>query len=147
MLEIGGDLDLLQETIGSHDRSEFGPQHSDCYPAMMLHILGEVNCGHAPFAEFAFDAVAIGKGHGKLLRGWRHVRITALRVTVGAWLTRARSDSNDFEARCASCGCKRSIVCSHSQPFVTKFSPKDGGRQVYRVQRAQGSWKRLRRTS
>ena len=58
MLEVRGDLDFRQETLGPHDRCQFRLQHLEGYVAVVLQILGQIHRSHPAFTEFGLDAVA-----------------------------------------------------------------------------------------
>ena len=62
MLQVGGDLDLLEEPLRADDRGQLGAQHLERHLAAVLEILGEVDRGHATRAQLPLDAVAIGEG-------------------------------------------------------------------------------------
>ena len=84
MLELGGDLDLAQEPLGTDDRGELGMQHLDGDLAVVLEVLRQVDGGHAAPAELALDQVAVGQGGGEAGKG------------VGHFFTFAFSSSNQF---------------------------------------------------
>ena len=62
MLEVGGDLDFLEEPLGTEDSSQLGSEDLHRHLAMMLQILGEVDRRHATRPELALDPVAVGEG-------------------------------------------------------------------------------------
>ena len=62
MLQVGGGLDLAQESLGADHGGELGAQHLDRDLAVVLEVVGEVDRGHAARAELALDAVAVGQG-------------------------------------------------------------------------------------
>jgi hypothetical protein len=72
VLELRRGLDLLQEPVGTDHGGQLGPQHLQCDLAVVLQIFGEIDGGHAAFAEAAFDAVAIGEGRGDLCGDFSH---------------------------------------------------------------------------
>jgi hypothetical protein len=65
VLEIGGELDLLEEPLRADDGGQLGVQHLDGDVAVVLEVLGEVHRGHAARAELALEAVAVGEGGGE----------------------------------------------------------------------------------
>ena len=81
MTEVRGGLDFAKEAIRTEGGGELGSQHLDCHPAAVLHVLREVDCGHAPRAELALEAVTIGKGGPEPREGVGH---------VGRWVEAAR---------------------------------------------------------
>ena len=81
VLEIGGELDFLEEALGANDGRQFRVDDLDRDLAAMADILGEVDGGHAARPEFAFDAVAIAQGGRERGDG---VGQTELEVT-GRW--------------------------------------------------------------
>ena len=58
MLEIRGDLDLGLEPIDTDDRAEVGAQDLERDAAIVANVPGQINLGHAAFADEAFDRVA-----------------------------------------------------------------------------------------
>ncbi len=62
VLEVGGGLDLLEESLGAEDGSELRPQHFDGDRAVVLQIVSEVDVRHAAFAQVAFNLVAVSEG-------------------------------------------------------------------------------------
>jgi len=60
VLQVGRGLDLGQETVGADDRGQFGPEHFEGDLAVVLHVVGQVDRGHAALTEFGFDDVAVG---------------------------------------------------------------------------------------
>jgi hypothetical protein len=61
MLQVSGDLDLLEEAIRPDDRGDLGPNDFDGYLALVLSVTRQVDRRHAPLAELALDFVAIGE--------------------------------------------------------------------------------------
>ncbi len=61
MLQVGGDLDLGQESLGAEHRGQLRPQHLDRDLAVVLQVLGEIDRGHAALAQLPLDAVAVGQ--------------------------------------------------------------------------------------
>ena len=61
MLQLGGDLDLVQEPLGTKHSTEFRLEHLDRDIAVMLEIVREVHGDHAALTEFAAHAVAVAQ--------------------------------------------------------------------------------------
>ena len=57
--EVGRDLNLAQEAVGSEGRSQFWAQNFYGDLAFVLEILGEIDGGHSAGAELALDLVPI----------------------------------------------------------------------------------------
>jgi hypothetical protein len=72
VLERRGGLDLLDEPLGAEDRRELRAQHLDRDPSLVLQVVGEIDRGHPPLAQVAFDAIAAGEGRGEAVRGRDH---------------------------------------------------------------------------
>ena len=72
MLELRRGPDLLHEPLGANHGSQLGVQHLQCDHAAVLYVLGEIDGGHAAFAEAALDAVAIGEVRGELVGDFSH---------------------------------------------------------------------------
>jgi hypothetical protein len=62
MLEIGGELDLSQKSLGTDDRGELRPQQLERDPPVVPEVLGQVDGRHAAGADLAFDPVAVRQG-------------------------------------------------------------------------------------
>ena len=62
MLQVGGELDLLEEPIGAEHGRQLGVQDLDGNMATVLDVFGEVHGRHAALTELALDAVAVGEG-------------------------------------------------------------------------------------
>jgi hypothetical protein len=58
MLEARGGVDLGEETVGADGGGEVWFEHLERDVAVMAEILGQIDRGHAAFAERALDAVA-----------------------------------------------------------------------------------------
>ncbi len=74
MLEVGRRRDLCQEPLGSHHRCEFGLQDLERDFTFVLEVIGQVDGGHAAFAEFRLDAVATFQGCVQAGYGIRHAQ-------------------------------------------------------------------------
>ena len=61
VLEVGGDPDLAEEAVGAERGGELGAEHLDGDRPLVLEVLGEVDRGHAAFADLALDVVAISQ--------------------------------------------------------------------------------------
>ena len=62
MLEPCRDPDLADEPFGAERGSEFGTEDLYGDLALVLHVLGEVDRGHAPSTDFPLDGVAVDEG-------------------------------------------------------------------------------------
>ena len=62
VLEVGGDLDLLEEPLGTDDGGEFRSQHLEGDLALVAEVVSQVDGGHAAGTELPVDAVAVGQG-------------------------------------------------------------------------------------
>jgi hypothetical protein len=60
MLETSGESDLTKEALWTQDGGQLWVEHFERHRAVVLEILSEVNCGHAPTPKLAFDVVAVG---------------------------------------------------------------------------------------
>jgi hypothetical protein len=58
MLEFGGGVDLGKETLGADRSGKFRQKHLNGYRAVMADILGTIDRGHAPAAQFPLQDVA-----------------------------------------------------------------------------------------
>src|SRR5262245_51273079 len=65
MLQIRGELDLLQKPLGPQHRGELRMQDLDRHVAAMPDVLGEIHGRHTALAELADQAVTIGESTGK----------------------------------------------------------------------------------
>jgi hypothetical protein len=73
--------DLANEGKGG----QFGPQHLQRDLAVVPRILGEIDGGHAAFAETALDAVAIGEGRGEPIGAFSHGVRPSTRGLLAGW--------------------------------------------------------------
>jgi hypothetical protein len=60
VLQVGGDLDLLEEPLGADHGGQFRPQHLERDLAVVLDVVRQVHRRHAALAQLALDDVAIG---------------------------------------------------------------------------------------
>ena len=61
MLQAGREPDLLEEALGPEHRGELRMQHLDRHPAMVPHVLGQVDRRHAAGAERTLEPVPAGE--------------------------------------------------------------------------------------
>jgi hypothetical protein len=62
VLEVGGEVNFLEEALGAQHRRELGVQYLDRDPTMVPQVLGEPDRGHAAAPELALDHVAVSEG-------------------------------------------------------------------------------------
>ncbi len=62
VLQVGGDLDLVQEALGTKHGSKLGLENLHRDLAVVLHVVGEVDRCHTTGPELALDGVAVGEG-------------------------------------------------------------------------------------
>jgi len=72
VLQVGRNLDLLEEPLTAQDRGEFGTQDLERHLPVVLYVLGEVHGGHAAGAELAHNGVTIGEGRREAVRWSGH---------------------------------------------------------------------------
>ena len=72
VLEIGGGLDLLDESRGPQHGGKFGPQHLDGDLPLVLEVFGQVDRCHAARTEFVLDGIAVGEGAFEAIKSVRH---------------------------------------------------------------------------
>src|ERR1700674_90104 len=83
MRKLRGDADLAKESFGADRSAELLLQDFDGDFALVLLLLGEVNCRHAAVAEEALDRVAVGERVGEGDGGVAHGRnIARERIAV-----------------------------------------------------------------
>jgi hypothetical protein len=68
MLEVGGDLDFLQEALRADRGGQIGAEHLEGNLASMPPVPGEVDAGHAALAQLAIDFVTIGESRAELFQ-------------------------------------------------------------------------------
>ena len=61
VVQVRRDLDLSKEPLGAKYGSQIGPKDFDRNLPVVLHVVGEIDIGHAAGANFALDCVAAGK--------------------------------------------------------------------------------------
>ncbi len=69
VLQVGGGLDLLEETLGTDDSRKLRTQYLERDLAAVPDVFGEVDRRHAAGAEVALDRVAACEGGGQLRGG------------------------------------------------------------------------------
>ena len=74
MLEVGGDPNFLKKPISPKHGGQHRPKHLDRDLPLVLQVLGQIHRGHPSRAEFALEAVSVGKGGGQALQGLSQVR-------------------------------------------------------------------------
>ena len=62
VLQVGRDLDLLQEPLGPNHRGQFRPQDLQGHFAVVFYVVREVDRSHAAGADLFLDFVAVGEG-------------------------------------------------------------------------------------
>ena len=89
MLQVSGDLDLLEEPLGAQHGGEFGPQHLHRHLAVVFQVFGKVDRGHAARAKLFLDGVAVGEGGLEAVEGVGHegLRCGAMRLLGSPGLT------------------------------------------------------------
>jgi hypothetical protein len=65
MVELRGDVNLLQKPLGAERRSHVGPKRLYRNLAAMLQVFGEVDGRHTSMANLALYAISIGEGDRK----------------------------------------------------------------------------------
>jgi hypothetical protein len=79
VLQPGRDLDLAEEPIGSYGCRELWPKDLDGNFALVPDVIGQVNSGHATFANEALDGIALSErgaqqferiGHERASEAW-----------------------------------------------------------------------------
>ncbi len=85
MLQIGGDLDLLQEPLGAEHGRQLRPQHLDRHLAVVAvaQIVGKVDRSHPPLTERTLDAVTVREGGGEPGQLFGHYRQDTVNVSKG----------------------------------------------------------------
>ena len=61
VMEARGDLDLAQESRGSHVRGQFGAEHLQGDRAIVLEVVGEIDHGHPALAQLPLEPIAGGE--------------------------------------------------------------------------------------
>jgi len=72
VLEVGGDLDLLEEPFGPDQRGQLGGQDLERHPAVVPEVVRQIDRGHPTLAQFALDAVAVLDGLRQVGEGIGH---------------------------------------------------------------------------
>ena len=61
MLQSGSDFDLSEEPVAAQRGGQLRSEHLDRDLAVVSHVLGEVDRGHAALPELALEHVAVAK--------------------------------------------------------------------------------------
>ncbi len=72
VVQLGGDLDLAQESLGAERLGDITPQHLDGYLPPVPDVLRQVHRGHPAGPEFTLDGVAVGEGLAETVFGFSH---------------------------------------------------------------------------
>ena len=72
VIELGGDLDLAKEPLGSECGREFGAQNLHGHLPVVLHVLGQIDRRHTAGTDFVLDGVAVGESSFQSFEGVRH---------------------------------------------------------------------------
>src|SRR5882762_6587279 len=62
MVEPSGYSDFTEEPVREQGGGEFGAENLERDRAVVLEVLGEVNCGHPAARKLTLDRVAVGEG-------------------------------------------------------------------------------------
>ena len=61
MLQVGGDLDFLEESLRAERRRELRLEHLERDLSVVSEVVSHIHGGHAALAELSLDAVAVGE--------------------------------------------------------------------------------------
>ena len=61
MLQPGGEANLAEKAVGTQACGDLRVQHLEGDRPIVLEVLHQIDRGHAPAAELALDAVAVGQ--------------------------------------------------------------------------------------
>ncbi len=64
MGELGRELDLPQEAVGTDRCGQLGPQHLHGHIPLVADIVRQVDDGHPPTTQLALDLIAVREGGG-----------------------------------------------------------------------------------
>ena len=78
VIQLGGDSDLPQETLGPDGRSQFWPQYLDRHLALMLEIVGAIDGGHTAGPDLALYIVVAGERGLQTIKDIGHGSITVV---------------------------------------------------------------------
>jgi hypothetical protein len=62
MLQVGGDLHLLEEALRPHGGGQLGTKHLEGHLAVVLEVSGQVDGGHAARPDLPLDGIPIPQG-------------------------------------------------------------------------------------
>lgn len=77
VLQLRGDADLLEKTVGPDDRCQVGVQYLEGHAPVVPQVMGQEHRGHSPAPDLLLHPVAVrqsGLEAGKLVRGRSHGR-------------------------------------------------------------------------
>src|SRR6185437_15771092 len=101
MLQIRGELDLLEKAVRSQHRRQLCVQNLDGNFTVMLDVLGEIHRGHTARAKLALDAVMVSERCPQTFVDLRHFT-RALFAGLRQFCTSARpgSERGSIAKRC-----------------------------------------------
>ncbi len=70
VLQVSRGADLGEKALGADDRGKLGAENLDRHLACMAKVFSQVDCGHPPLAQLAFDPVPVGQA-GREAIEWR----------------------------------------------------------------------------
>jgi len=62
VLDVGGDLDLLEKPLRTDDRRQLWMQNLDGNLTVVFEVLRGIDGGHATHAKLTLEGVSVGKG-------------------------------------------------------------------------------------
>ena len=72
MGQLSRHLHFAQESLGSQGGGQLGPEDLDGDLAMVLQVFREIDRGHPPRPDLAFDPVPIRQGDSEAIDSFRH---------------------------------------------------------------------------
>ena len=76
VLQLGGYLDLANETLMTNGCGQFGTENFDCHFPVMSQVSRQEDGGHSPLSNLSFDRVAIGESGSEAFLEFRHTSVT-----------------------------------------------------------------------
>ena len=84
VIQVGGDLYLVEEALDANRLSYIGAQDLDCHLAVVFQVLGEVDRRHATTTQLPLDRVAAGQGGSDTAQVVVHRSIRCVATGPGA---------------------------------------------------------------
>jgi hypothetical protein len=68
VLEMSGDPDFAQESLGAQDGRELGMEDLESHGPIVFAVMGQEDGGHAAAPQLTLEGVAVGQGGSQVVQ-------------------------------------------------------------------------------